>query len=83
MLSSSLQNGTFCNFASMSGSIMIHPVKVVKTNIKAYMIRVEVEFRHEGHAEQQSEHAAEEQQQASWPTVKTDSNAPILNLKNG
>ena len=49
--------------------------------MRAYMIRVEVEFRQEGHIVQHSEQAAEEQQQASWPTVHRDSRAPIPGLK--
>lgn len=39
---------------------------VPTNNIIAYIIRVEVEFRHEGHAEQHNEQAALPQQQASW-----------------
>lgn len=38
---------------------------VVTNSIKAYIIRVDVEFLHDGHAEQHNEQAALPQQQAS------------------
>lgn len=43
----------------------MHAVMVPTSNMMAYMSRVEVEFRHDGHAEQHKEHAALPQQQAS------------------
>lgn len=43
---------------------------IVPTNsIRAYMILEDVEFLHEGHAEQHREHAALPQQQASYKKV--------------
>ena len=42
----------------------MHETINVSTSIRAYMILADVEFLQDGHAEQQSEHAAEPQQQA-------------------
>lgn len=44
----------------------MHAAIVPSSSINAYIILVEVEFLHDGHAEQQREQAALPQQQASW-----------------
>lgn len=41
-------------------------------------MRDEVEFRHDGQAEQQRLHAALPQQQASWAAEQSPKTAPIL-----
>lgn len=44
---------------------MIHAVTAPNNNISAYIIRVDVEFLHDGQAEQHREHAVLPQQHAS------------------
>lgn len=56
---------TFLNASCKPGDNVIAAAMVDKSSIKAYIIRLEVEFLHDGHAEQHREHAALPQQHAS------------------
>jgi len=58
----------------------MHDTTVVNNSIKAYIIRVDVEFLHDGQAAQHKLQAALPQQQASCPAVKAARTAPILVL---
>lgn len=59
------QNGTPFSHSCSPGASVIAETMAPKSNIMAYINRVEVEFLHDGHAEQQSEQAVPVQQQAS------------------
>lgn len=59
-------NHTFCKNPFKLGDNIIHETTVPTSNMMAYMILVEVEFRHEGHAAQHNEQAALPQHHASY-----------------
>lgn len=56
---------TFCKVDCNPGAKKMHAIIVLISSITAYIIRVEVELRHDGQAEQHKPHAALPQQQAS------------------
>lgn len=56
---------TDCKKPSNPGASIIQATIVPINNIIAYIIRVEVEFRHDGHAAQHNEQAALPQHHAS------------------
>lgn len=60
-----LQNGTPFNHSCRPGASVIAETIAPKSNITAYIKRDDVEFLHDGHAEQQREQAVPVQQQAS------------------
>lgn len=59
------QNGTVRSHSCKPGARAIAHTIIPTRSIKAYIILVDVEFLHDGHAEQQREHAVPVQQQAS------------------
>lgn len=60
------QNGTpFSHSCNPGASVMAETI-APKSNMMAYINRVEVEFLHDGHAEQQSEQAVPVQQHANY-----------------
>lgn len=64
------QNGR-CFSVSCKPGIRVIPATMAPTNnMTAYIIRVEVELRHDGHAEQHSENAVPVQQQAHYGEKK-------------
>jgi hypothetical protein len=60
-----VQNGTFRSRSCRPSDNMIAPVAAPKSSIKAYMMRLDVELRHDGHAVHKQDAAVEVQQQAS------------------
>lgn len=60
-----LQNGTPFNHSCKPGAKVIAETIAPNNNIIAYISRVDVEFLHDGHAEQHKEHAVPVQQQAN------------------
>lgn len=61
----SLQNGIFLSQSCKPGANAIAETIAPTNNIRAYMRRVDVEFLHDGQAEQHKEHAVPVQQQAN------------------
>lgn len=59
-----LQNGTLFSHSCKPGAKVIAETIAPNNNMRAYMRRVDVEFLHDGHAEQHNEHAVPVQQQA-------------------
>ena len=59
--------GIFFSISSKVGDSMTAATIVPNNSIKAYTMRVEVEFLHEGHALQHKLHAALPKQHASCP----------------
>lgn len=60
-----LQNGTSFSQSCKPGANVIAETIAPTNNIKAYIRRVDVEFLHDGQAEQHNEHAVPVQQQAN------------------
>lgn len=60
------QNGTFFSQACNPGANVIADTIAPNSSIIAYIRRVDVEFLHDGHAEQHSEQAVPVQQHASY-----------------
>jgi len=56
---------------------MMQQVIVAKRSMRAYIIRVDVEFLHDGQELQQRPQAALPQQQASWAKLNTPRTAPM------
>ena len=56
---------TSFNFCCIPGANMMHDTIEPKSNMIAYIMRVDVEFRHDGIHEQHKLHAALPQQHAS------------------
>lgn len=70
------QSLTFFKTSCNPGDKVIQATTVPTNNIIAYISREDVEFLHDGHAEQHREHAALPQQQANCKQLK------ILDIKN-
>lgn len=64
-LSEPSQNGTFCMAEASPGLNIMQATMVPNSNMMAYIILVDDEFLHDGHAWQQRPQAALPQQQAS------------------
>lgn len=60
-----VQNGTPLSHSCRPGANVMADTMAPNSNIMAYIRRVDVEFLHDGHAEQQREQAVPVQQQAS------------------
>lgn len=60
-----LQNGTFFSHSCKPGASVIAETMAPNNNIIAYIRRVDVEFLHDGQAEQHSEQAVPVQQHAN------------------
>lgn len=60
-----LQNGTPFSHSCKPGANVIADTIAPNNNIRAYMRRVDVEFLHDGQAEQHNEHAVPVQQHAN------------------
>lgn len=60
-----VQNGTPFSHSWRPGASVIAETMAPNRSIMAYIKRVDVEFLHDGHAEQHSEHAVPVQQHAS------------------
>lgn len=73
-----MQNGTFVKACCSPLDNVMQAAIVVTNNIRAYIIREEVEFLHDGQAEQQSEHAVLVQQQANCAAEQRPRTAPIF-----
>lgn len=56
---------TFFRASASPGDNIIHEATAPKSNMRAYIMRDDVEFLHDGHAAQHKEHAVLPQQQAS------------------
>lgn len=65
------QNGTPFSHSCNPGVSVMADTIAPKSNMMAYIKRVEVEFLHDGHAEQHSEQAVPVQQQASYNTINS------------
>lgn len=61
-----LQNGKPCSHSFRPGARVIAETIAPTNNIRAYMRREDVEFLHDGQAEQHNEHAVPVQQQANY-----------------
>lgn len=65
-----VQNGTPFSHSCKPGANVMADTMAPNSNMMAYMRRVDVEFLHDGHAEQHREHAVPVQQQASYNDKK-------------
>ncbi len=69
VLVASSQNGTFCMAVASPGLNIIQATMVPNSSMIAYIILLDDEFLHDGHALQQRPQAALPQQQASYEKV--------------
>lgn len=71
-----LQNGTPCSQSWSPGAKAIPDTIAPINNISAYIKREDVEFRHDGHAEQHNEQAVPVQQQANYTRIADKKKIP-------
>lgn len=76
------QNGTFFNQSCRPGANAMPEMIAPTSSIIAYINRVDVEFRHDGHAAQHNEQAVPVQQQASYNNQTQNENELSFHYNN-